>query len=100
MLILHAPELPQACAEEPLVLDLANLRVFGVVFILQITICVISFDVVARDIVRGFHLLVNAGDVVLGEMSGLESSEYINVPILQNTCCRVISTLVQLCPQL
>ena len=100
MLIFHAPKLPQTCAEEPLVLNLANLSVFGVVFILQIAICVISLDVVARDVVRGLHLLVHPGNVVLGEMGGLEASENVDVPILQNAGCRVVSALVQLCPQL
>lgn len=100
VLVFHAPKLPQTCAKKPLVLDLANPSMFGVVFILLITICVISFDVVAGDIVRGFHLLIYTSYVILGEMSGLEPSEYVNVPILQNTCCRVVSSLVQLCPQL
>lgn len=73
---------------------------FGVDFIFQITICVVPFDVMACHIIRGLHLLVHPGYIVLGEMSGLEASKNVDVPILQNTCCGVISPLVQLCPQL
>ena len=33
-------------------------------------------------------------------MCGLEASENVDVPVLQDTRCRVVSALVQLCPQL
>ena len=55
---------------------------FGVDFILQITICVVPFDVMACHIIRGLHLLVHPGYIVLGEMSGLEASKNVDVPIL------------------
>lgn len=83
---------------ESLMLLVLYLVQLGIIFIFQIEVGVVPLDVVALHIISDFNLLLYSSEQrnILGEMCCLESTENVDIPILEHASCGMVPSFPEL----